>query len=318
MAVLLDVTTKLLIQGITGHQGRFHAKACKEFGTYVVGGVTPGKGGTKVDGLPVFDTVRQAVREVEPNTSLMFVPAPYAKDAAFEALDAGIRTLIIITEHVPVHDAIQIVNLAGQVGARVLGPNGPGAISPCQGVKAGIMPSSVFTAGDIGVVSRSGTLTYEIVNHLTLNGIGQSSVFGLGGDPVTGTSFIDALDLFQADAETKVIVLVGEIGGRAEEDAADHIAAHIRKPVVAYVAGQSAPEGKRMGHAGAIITRGRGTAASKRQALENSGVKVAAMPHEVPKIVRQLVKGWEQSIGGKDIGAAAREVREQGKGSRPG
>ncbi|MDD1767641.1 MAG: succinate--CoA ligase subunit alpha [Methanomassiliicoccales archaeon] len=284
MSAILTKNTKVLVQGITGHQGSFNAGQMMEFGTKVVGGVTPGKSGETVLGLPVFDTMAEAVKITKANTSIVFVPAPFAKDAVLEAVDAGIKTVAVITERIPVRDSIEFIQYAKLRGTRIVGPNCPGLASPGK-AKVGIMPNSIFSKGKIGVVSRSGTLTYEIVNALTESGLGQSTVIGIGGDPVIGTSFVDALRLFERDRETESIVLIGEIGGTAEEEAAEFIRKRMSKPVFAYVAGRMAPPGKRMGHAGAIIARGRGTAQSKISSLEAAGVKVASVPAEVPKIV---------------------------------
>lgn len=284
MSVLVDENTRVIVQGITGHQGRFHSNAMKEFGTKVVGGVTPGKGGQTVNDLPVFDTVREAVRETGADASCIFVPAPLAKDAVFEAVEAGIRLITVITEHIPFLDAMQFVSYAKMRGATVIGPNCPGISSPGR-CKIGIMPSKIFAKGDVGVISRSGTLTYEIVNMLTEHGIGQSTCVGIGGDPIIGTNFVEALELFEADSETRKIVIVGEIGGTAEEEAASYIKEHVNKKVVAYIAGRSAPPGKRMGHAGAIISRGMGTAESKVRSLEAAGVSVASLPTEIPDLL---------------------------------
>ncbi|MGD0057687.1 MAG: succinate--CoA ligase subunit alpha [Methanomassiliicoccales archaeon] len=284
MSTILTKTTKVLVQGITGHQGSFNTGQMIEFGTRVVGGVTPGKGGGTVLGLPVFDTMAEAVKETGANASIVFVPAPFAKDAVFEAIDSGIRTVAVITERIPVRDSIEFVQYAKLRETRIIGPNCPGLASPGK-AKVGIMPNSIFSKGRIGVVSRSGTLTYEIVNALTEAGLGQSTVIGIGGDPVIGTSFVEALSLFEKDRETDLVVLIGEIGGTAEEEAAEFIKSRMSKPVFAYVAGLTAPPGKRMGHAGAIIARGRGTAQSKIGSLEAAGARVASIPAEVPKII---------------------------------
>jgi len=283
MAVLLDAKTKLLVQGITGHQGQFHTRAMLDYGTKVVAGTSPGKGGTTVEGVPVFDSCFEAVDATGANTSIVFVPAPYAKDAAIEAIEAGVELLVIITERIPFHDCLDIVPYARAKGCRVIGPNCPGLISPGK-AKAGIMPSHIFRPGDVGVISRSGTLTYEIVNAITQAGFGQSTCLGIGGDPVIGTSMPEALELLAKDPETKRIVVVGEIGGTTEEETAKR-AKRIRKPVFAYVAGRTAPPGKRMGHAGAIISRGMGTAESKIKAFEAAGVPVAAYPVEIAKLL---------------------------------
>jgi succinyl-CoA synthetase alpha subunit len=285
MTVMIDKKTKVVVQGITGYQGTYHSKAMRDFGTNVVAGVTPGKAGEKVNDIPVFDTVADAVAETGANTSCVFVPAPMTKDAVMEALDAGIATIVVVTEHVPVHDAIHFVAVARSKGVALVGPNCPGLAAPGVG-KVGILPSKIFMKGTVGVVSRSGTLTYEIVNAMTEHGIGQSTCVGIGGDRVPGTNFVDVLTRFQKDKDTKKIVLVGEIGGTAEEEAAEFVKAHVTKPVVAYIAGRTAPPGKRMGHAGAIIARGRGTAESKIKALEAAGVKVARIPTDVPELLR--------------------------------
>ena len=284
MAVIVDSETRVVVQGITGYQGTYHSQAMTEFGTKVVGGVTPGKGGQEVHGLPVFDTVAEAVEETGANASCIFVPAPFTKVAVLEAVDAGIKTIVTVTEHVPVHDAVGFVAIANAKGVTLIGPNCPGLAAPGM-AKIGILPNKIFKAGGTGVVSRSGTLTYEIVNAMTESGQGQSTCVGIGGDRVPGTGFVDVLRLFEKDDETKSIVMVGEIGGTAEEEAAEFITEHVTKPVVAYIAGRTAPPGKRMGHAGAIIARGRGTAESKIKALEAAGVKVAALPTDVPDLL---------------------------------
>lgn len=284
MAVLLDENSRVLVQGITGHQGRFHTQACLEYGTRIVAGSVPGKGGQEVHGVPVFDGVAEAVEAKAADTSFFLVPAPYAKDAAVEALEAGIRLLVLITERIPFHDALDIVSYARYKDARVIGPNCPGIISPGR-AKVGIMPGHIFAQGGVGVLSRSGTLTYEIVNAITEAGEGQSTCIGIGGDAVIGTNFVEGLALLEADPATERIVLVGEIGGTAEEEAAAYIQERVEKPVVAYVAGQTAPPGRRMGHAGAIITRGKGTAESKVKAFEAASVPVAKVPAEVPELL---------------------------------
>ncbi len=286
MAILVGRDTRLLIQGITGYQGMFHAGLMLQAGTQVVAGVTPGKGGTKVHAVPVFETVDEAARETGANASVIFVPARFARDAALESIANLLNPVVIITEGMPVHDAIEVVAYAARLGVRVLGPNGPGVTTPGQ-CRVGIMPTHLFTPGHVGVVSRSGTLTYEIVAGLTRAGLGQSTAVGLGGDPVVGMSFVDVLKLFNADPETRAMVLIGEIGGRAEEDAAAYIAAHVKKPVAAYIAGRTAPEGKRMGHAGAVISGTEGTAAHKIQALERAGVAVAELASGVPALLRE-------------------------------
>jgi succinyl-CoA synthetase alpha subunit len=289
MSVLVTSDTRVVVQGITGHQGTVHARQMREFGTRVVAGVTPGKGGTDVEGVPVFDSVREAVAATQANASCIFVPAPFAKDALLEAVDAGVRLAVIVTEHIPFHDMLVMYPYARSHGARIIGPNCPGIASP-GAAKVGIIPNVVFRPGRVGVVSRSGTLTYEIVSGIKERGLGQSTCLGLGGDPVVGTSFVDALPLFEEDPDTDVIVLVGEIGGTAEEDAAEYLQRKFTKPVVAYIAGRSAPPGKRMGHAGAIISRGRGTAETKLAALRSAGAEVARFPYEIPDLVARAAE----------------------------
>ncbi len=283
MAVLLDDKTRLIVQGITGHQGRFHTEKMLEYGTRVVAGVTPGRAGEEVQGVSVYDTCFEAVDATGADASIVFVPAPYAKDAAIEAIEAGIRLLVIITERIPFHDCLDIMPYARSKGCRVIGPNCPGLISPGK-AKAGIMPNQIFKPGDVGVISRSGTLTYEIVNAITEAGFGQSTCIGIGGDPVIGTSMPEALDLLAKDRDTKRIVVVGEIGGTTEEETAKR-AKRIRKPIYAYIAGRTAPPGRRMGHAGAIISRGMGTAETKIKAFEAVGVPVAAYPVEIATLL---------------------------------
>ena len=289
MSVLVDRDTRVLVQGITGHQGTVHTSQMQQFGTAVVAGVTPGKGGSLVEGVPVFDSVREAVAKTGANTSCIFVPAPGAKDALLEAVDAGVKLCVVVTEHVPFHDMLVMYPYARSKGTRIIGPNCPGIGAPGK-AKVGIIPNAVFQPGRVGVISRSGTLTYEIVNGIKEVGLGQSTCIGLGGDPVVGTTFTDALPLFESDPETDALVLVGEIGGTAEEDAAEYIRHNFTKPVVAYIAGRAAPPGKRMGHAGAIITRGKGTAESKVAALEAVGARVARFPYEIPQLVVDAVR----------------------------
>ncbi len=284
MSIVIDKQTSVLVQGITGNQGRFHTQQMLAYGTNVVAGVTPGRCGMEVEGVPVFDTVRAAAEEHSIDASVLFTPAAAVKDAALEAMEAGIRTLVIITEHVPVHDSMEIMAYADRIGATIIGPNTYGIVFPGR-CKIGIAPSSIFLPGSVGVVSRSGTLSYEIVGNLTAAGVGQSTVVGIGGDRVVGQSFGDILRLFEADSATSAVVLIGEIGGSAEEEAAPYIS-QMTKPVVAYIAGQSAPPGKRMGHAGAIIERGRGTYHHKRRVLEEVGVRVAELPSQVTSIVQ--------------------------------
>ena len=286
MSYIVDENTKVLVQGITGHQGSFHAGEMVKFGTKVVAGVSPGKSGTKHNGIPVFESVADAM-STGANATMISVPAPYVKDAAYEAIDAGMKLIYILTEHVPFHDTLEIFHQTNVRNIRLLGPNGPGVtrVGVC---KIGIMPNNIFRKGDVAVASRSGTLTYEIVNAITRSGMGESTVIGLGGDPVVGMTFIDALKLFYEDKETKKIVLVGEIGGNNEEKAASYIMEHgdKSKKVVSYITGRSAPKGKRMGHAGAIIERGVGTAESKINAFNEAGVKVADYPDDVPKLLK--------------------------------
>ncbi len=276
----------VIVQGITGHQGSFHASQMKAFGTNVVGGVTPGKGGTSINGIPVFDSVKDAVKETGAKASVVFVPAPYAPDAVIEAIDSGIKLVVIITEHIPFHDMTKLKLYAKLMGARLVGPNGPG-ITSVGIAKLGIMPNSIFKPGPIGVVSRSGTLTYEIVNTISEAGLGETTVIGIGGDQVVGTTMQEAVKMFQQDEATKAIVVVGEIGGTAEEETAEIIKNEVNKPVVAFIAGRYAPPGKRMGHAGAIITGNKGTAQSKIQAFQEAGVMVASKPSEIPVLLRQ-------------------------------
>ena len=289
MSVLIDRDTRVVVQGITGHQGTVHTVQMKAFGTTIAAGVTPGKAGSEVEGVPVFDTVKDAVESTQANTSCIFVPAPFARDAVLEAVDAGVRLCVVVTEHVPFHDMLVMYHYAKSKGTRIIGPNCPGIGAPGKS-KIGIIPNVVFRPGRIGVISRSGTLTYEIVNGIKETGLGQSTCIGLGGDPVVGTTFVDALPLFESDPDTDALVMVGEIGGTAEEDAAEYIRHHFTKPVVAYIAGRSAPPGKRMGHAGAIITRGKGTAQTKVAALEAAGASVARFPYEIPAMIAEAAR----------------------------
>ena len=286
MAVLLTKKSRVVVQGITGHQGQFHTRAMLDFGTKVVAGTSPGKAGTKVEGVPVFDSVQEAVSKKRANASIIFVPAPFTKDAAIEAMEAGLKLVVIITERIPFHDTLEFIPYARTKGAVVIGPNCPGIITPDE-AKMGIMPSHIFKAGDAGVISRSGTLTYEIVNAMTQAGFGQSTCVGIGGDPIIGTNTHEALELFQADRKTKRIVVVGEIGGTAEEEAAAYIQKNVTKPVVAYIAGRTAPPGKRMGHAGAIIQGSMGTAESKVKAFNDAGVPVAEYPVGIAKLLAE-------------------------------
>ncbi len=290
MAILLDRSSRLIVQGITGREGRFHAALCKEFGTNVVGGVTPGRGGSDVDGMPVFNTVEQVVRETGANTSLISVPAAGVADAIMEAADAGIKLIVCFTDGVPTLDMVKVKPYLTARGARMIGPNCPGITSPGERAKAGIMPNYIFKPGGVGIVSRSGTLTYEAVAYLTQNGLGQSTAIGIGGDPVNGTGFVEVLGMFQNDPETKAIVMVGEIGGNAEETAAKFIKEYVTKPVVAFIAGRSAPPGRRMGHAGAIISGGTGTAADKIAALEAAGATVVTTHVDIGSTMARILK----------------------------
>jgi succinyl-CoA synthetase alpha subunit len=288
MSVLVDKSTRVVVQGITGKEGSFHARACRDYGTQVVAGVTPGKGGQKMDDIPVFNTVAQAVKDTGANTSLIFVPPPFAADAILEAAAAGCRVIVCITEGIPTLEMVKVMEALKDTGIRLIGPNCPGIISPGK-AKVGIMPGHIHQGGPIGLVSRSGTLTYEAVYQLTLLGLGQSTCVGIGGDPIIGTNFIDLLKLFQADPQTEGVVLIGEIGGSAEEEAAAFIQAHVTKPVVAFIAGQTAPPGKRMGHAGAIISGSSGKASDKIAALNAAGVTVAPTIAELGEIVKQVM-----------------------------
>ncbi len=287
MAVLVGNHTKLIVQGITGREGLFHAKGCRDYGTNVVGGVTPGKGGTEIEGFPVFNTVKEAVAKTGANATMIFVPPVGAADAILEALDAGIELIVCITEGIPVLDMVKVKRvLKDYPKSRLIGPNCPGVITPGQ-AKIGIMPGRIHKAGHVGVVSRSGTLTYEAVGQLTALGIGQSTCIGIGGDPVNGTSHIDALKLFNEDPDTHAVIMIGEIGGSAEEEAAEWIKANMKKPVVAFIAGQTAPPGRRMGHAGAIISGGHGTAEEKMKALSAAGITVVQSPADMGKAMAE-------------------------------
>lgn len=287
MAIIIDENTNVLVQGITGNQGAFHTKQMLAYGTKIVAGVTPGKGGNVVEGVPVYNSVREACENHKIDASVIFIPAAFTKDAAFEALDAGIGVVVVVTEGVPVHDEIEIVAYAKRKGAIVIGPNTFGIVSSGK-CKIGIPPNQYFVEGNVGVVARSGTLTYEITGNLTANGLGQSTVVGMGGDRVVGLTFIDVLKMFEKDPQTEAVVLIGEIGGNAEETASEYIK-EMTKPVVAFIAGKSAPPGKRMGHAGAIIERGKGTYQGKVKALTEAGAKVAALPFEVPALVKEVL-----------------------------
>jgi succinyl-CoA synthetase alpha subunit len=288
LSVLVDKSTRLIVQGLTGKEGTFHAKQMVEYGTNIVGGVTPGKGGATHEGIPVFNTVADAVREAGANASVIYVPPFAAADAVMEAADAGIPVVVCITEGIPTLDMVKVKEFLSDKNTRLIGPNCPGIISPGK-CKIGIMPGHIHREGNIGVVSRSGTLTYEAVGQLTALGLGQSSAIGIGGDPIVGTTHVDALKLFQADDETIGIVMIGEIGGSAEEEAAAFAKKNVTKPIVAFIAGQTAPPGRRMGHAGAIIAGGKGTAAEKMKALENAGIHVVKSPADIGKAMKEAI-----------------------------
>jgi succinyl-CoA synthetase alpha subunit len=289
MSILVNKDTKVICQGITGEQGTFHSRQMVAYGTKMVGGVTPGKGGTNVDGIPVFDTVGDAVKKTGANASVIYVPAGFAADAIMEAVDAGIELVVCITEGIPVIDMVKVRRFMEGKSSRLVGPNCPGVITPDQ-CKIGIMPGHIHKAGSVGVVSRSGTLTYEAVDQLTRLGMGQSTCVGIGGDPVNGTNFIDVLELFQKDPATSAIVMIGEIGGTAEEEAAEFIKKNVTKPVVGYIAGATAPKGKRMGHAGAIISGGKGTAEEKFEAMQSAGIRITRSTAEIGKSMMEALQ----------------------------
>jgi len=288
MSILVDKKTRLVVQGMTGREGTFHALACRDYGTTVVAGVTPGKGGSRHEGVPVFDTVREAVAKEGANTALIFVPPAFAADAILEAIDAAVPLVVCITEGIPTLDMVRVARFLRGSGTRLIGPNCPGIISPGK-AKVGIMPGHIHKRGKVGVVSRSGTLTYEAVGQLTRLGLGQSTCVGIGGDPVIGTTFVDCLSLFEEDPATHAILMIGEIGGTAEEEAAAFVKRHVSKPVVGYIAGQTAPPGRRMGHAGAIISGGKGTAAEKVTALRRAGIAVVKSPSEMGAAVKKAL-----------------------------
>jgi succinyl-CoA synthetase alpha subunit len=323
VSILIDKNTRLIVQGITGRDGAFHTQQMVAYGTKVVGGVTPGKGGAEVHGVPVFDSVAEAVHATKANASVIYVPAPFAADAIHEAADAGLSLIVCITEGLPVRDTLgayhKVLALRGQNNPlgrpRLVGPNCPGLITPGQS-KVGILPGHICIPGPVGVVSKSGTLTYEVVKQLTDQGLGQTTCLGIGGDPIIGTDFIDALTLFEADGKTEAVVLMGEIGGNAEEQAAQFIKRHVTKPVVAFVAGQTAPPGKRMGHAGAIISGGTGTAAEKMAAFEAAGVPVARIPSEIPGLIAELLQRRRTRQKNGAAKKAAEAPKANGKSAR--
>jgi len=289
MSILIDENTKLLVQGITGRDGSFHTKQMVEYGTKVVGGVTPGKGGQTADGVPVFNNMMEAVNKTGANASVIYVPAPFAADAMLEAVESGVKLIVCITEGVPVNDALKVYNYIQGKDVRLIGPNCPGLLSPGKS-KIGIMPGHIAKPGRVGVVSKSGTLTYEVVHAISNVGLGQTTCIGIGGDPIIGTNFIDVLELFNNDPDTEAIAMIGEIGGTDEEEAADYIKKNIKKPMASFIAGRTAPEGKRMGHAGAIISGGKGTAESKIEALNAAGVPVCDTPAEIADVLKDKLK----------------------------
>jgi succinyl-CoA synthetase alpha subunit len=289
MSIYIDESTQVIVQGITGRDGAFHTQGMIEYGTKVVAGVTPGKGGESLHGVPVYDSVAEARAATGANTSVIYVPAPFAADAVHEAVDAGIKLIVCITEGVPVNDMVEIYAAVERSSSRLIGPNCPGLISPGKS-KVGILPGNIHLRGNVGVVSRSGTLTYQVVDHLTRAEIGQTTCIGIGGDPIIGTNFVDTLEQFEADGETEAVVMIGEIGGTDEQEAARFIKASMKTPVVGFIAGRTAPPGKRMGHAGAIISGGGGTAQEKTEALEAAGVPVAKIPSEIPVLVAEALR----------------------------
>lgn len=314
MSILINKKTKVIVQGITGRDGSFHAAQMKKYGTQVVGGVTPGKGGTDVDGIPVFNSVAEAVAATKANTSVIYVPPAFSVDAIYEAVDAGIALVVCITEGLPANDMLKAYDYVKKHGARLIGPNCPGLISPDES-KVGIMPGSIVKKGPVGVVSRSGTLTYEAIWALTCAGIGQTTCIGIGGDQIIGTNFLDVLELFEADPATKAVVMIGEIGGTDEEQAAEYVKKKMTKPVVGFIAGRAAPPGKRMGHAGAIISGGSGTAKEKIEALNKAGIPVAASPTELPGLIIEKMKGAakKKAVPKKEKKASVKIIPQKGK-----
>ena len=306
MSIFVDKKTKVIVQGITGRDGSFHTKQMLAYGTQVVGGVTPGKGGQKLEGVPIFNTVAEAVEKTKANTSIIYVPVAFAADAILEAAKAGIKLIVCVTEGVPANDMLKVYNYLKGKDVRLIGPNCPGIIAPGK-TKVGIMPAQIHKTGQVGLVSRSGTLTYEIVYNLTLAGLGQSTCIGIGGDPVIGTNFIDCLKAFNEDKSTNSIVMIGEIGGTDEEEAAKYIKKYVKKPVVAFIAGRTAPKGKRMGHAGAIISGGTGTAADKVVALNKAGIPVAEIPSEIPILLQEKLDKMKKKETEKKKKATAKK-----------
>ncbi len=315
MAIFIDKSTRLLVQGITGRDGSFHAEQMKKYGTNVVGGVTPGKGGSSVAGIPVFNTMEEAVAKTKANTSVIYVPPPFAVDAIYEAVDSSISLVVCITEGIPANDMMKVVPYVKKHGSRLIGGNCPGLITPGQ-CKVGILPGNIVKAGGVGLVSRSGTLTYEALWALTQAGMGQSTCIGIGGDPVNGTGFIDCLKAFEADPATKSVVLIGEIGGSEEEEAAEFIRKHMSKPVVSFIAGQTAPPGKRMGHAGAIIAGGSGTAKEKIEALNKVGVPVAGSPTEIPSLLKDRIRTFNSNKSRSMKSAVVKKAKPAAKKSK--
>jgi len=312
MSIFIDKNTRLIVQGITGRDGSFHSEQMKKYGTKVVGGVTPGKGGSKVAGIPVFNTMEEAFEKTQANTSVIYVPPAFAADSVYEAVSAGIKLVVCITEGIPANDMMKVYAFVKKHGARLIGPNCPGLITPGES-KVGIMPGNIVKKGSVGVVSRSGTLTYEAIWALTIAGVGQSTCIGIGGDQIIGTNFIDCLDAFNKDKDTKAIVMIGEIGGSDEEEAAVFIKKHVKKPVIGFIAGQTAPADKRMGHAGAIISGSSGTAADKIAALEKAGVPVANSPIEIPSFVKQMLRSGKVKRPAIVTVAAAKSKKSMSK-----